>query len=277
MCSCSPSAPPSSTCTTSPISPACSGTAACVGAGTGSATVSYTYSAASCAWIGSTSYASCTCPAVAPSPVPTDMTCPAGLNTAAWNWNSSASVCAWQKSCSCVAPVPATKTDTVAVACNVPAPAGPGMAGYSGNAYKKLAFDATAGQCKWKQVGWDTSGCTCNTSAPPFSEPTTSTCNLACQNETVKALNWYKYTDVAGVCTKTFDHTTPSSCSNKVFTWQIDASSPPIKDQNSGPSIDVGQTCNLSCLSSNEAGNTTSCKKSGTNGKWDIYSCKCLN
>lgn len=281
-CSCTPTVPSgTNTCTVAPISPTCTSSPACAGYGTGTATGTYTWSAAACSFGSpSISYASCTCPAAPPPaalPMPTTSMCSgASGNTTNYYWDSAASVCGWKYTCACTPPIPATKTLATAVACNLPiGSGGPGLIGYTGNAYRTQAFNSTVGTCAWQNSGWDTSGCSCDTSAPPFSEVDTSTCNLACENETTPAYKWYKYTLPAGVCTKTWDHDSPSVCAAKGFSWKINASSPPTTGQSSHGTTAVGDTCNASCLTTNVAGSGSSCWQAGAGGKFDIFSCVC--
>ncbi len=276
-CSCTPSAPANSTCTVAPISPTCTAPAACVGSGTGSATTTFSWSAGLCSFgTGSTSYASCACPATAPATAVKPASTCTGFYTANYTWNSAPSVCAWNYTCSCTPPTTTTQTLTTAVACNLPVGnGGPGKLGFTGDAYKKQKFLSTGGLCGWADDGWDTSGCLCDTSAPPFSEVDASTCNASCENETTHAYKWYKYVDNAGTCTKTWDHNSLSVCVPKNFSWKIDASSPPTTGQTSHGTTAVGDACNLSCLTNNVVGSSSACWEAGLDGKFNIFSCTC--
>lgn len=276
MCSCTPTVPPSSTCTTSPPSATCTGGGTCAGAGTGSSTITYTYSASGCGWSGGPpSYASCTCPATPPTAAPGPTACPAGYNTGSWipgyNWNNSPSICAWVPqagTCACDASLKGPPPAAGTMACN----ALPGFAGYGGTATETFTFNSTAGACRWEHLGWDTSGCTCDTTTL-HPEAASSTCNAACENETTAAKNWYKYT-LPG-CVKTLDHTDPSVCVARNFSWQPDVSSPPLTGQSSHGPIAKDSACNQSCMTNNVVGSTGTCWGPDTGGLFKIFSCIC--
>lgn len=276
MCSCTPVPPTSSTCTASPPSATCTGGGSCVGAGTGSSTVSYTYSPSGCGWTTTgTSYASCACPAVPPSAAPGPTACPTGYNTGAWipgyNWNDSPSVCAWVAqagTCACDATLKGSPPAGTPKQCNQI----PGFEGYSGTAPQTFTFNATAGACRWEPTGYDTSGCLCDTTTL-HPEAASSTCNAACQNETTQAKNWYRYA-MPG-CVKTLDHTDPSVCQDKLFTWQPDPVSPPLAGQSSHGPYEKDSACNQSCMTNNVVGSTNACWGPDTGGTFKIYSCIC--
>lgn len=287
LCKCSPTAPPNSNCLTSPPSPSCTGTGLCAGAGTGSSSIAYTFDATTCVWSGGVpNYSACTCSGTPTSPAPALGPCGAGYNTGnspgSYAWNAAPNICAWVPgpgTCACNpanALPPASsngeiRTSTLpadTVACNTIT----GFAGFSGNAYKRYRFNGVVGACAWQFLDWDTSACTCDTSTL-HPEPAVTTCNLACQNETGGATNWYKYT-MPG-CTKTLDHSDPSVCVDKTFTWQIDPASPPLTGQSSHGPIEVGDNCNQTCLSHNDVGSTSACWTPDAGGKFKIYSCIC--
>ncbi len=288
MCECNPTIPTGSGCTASPPSASCSGTTSCRGAGVGAATVAYTFDPVACQWNGGPpNYGggNCNCPPVGdPSTKPGAGACPAGTNAGNdppdYTWNNHPDICAWQpmpSTCSCD-PSKATPAATAsgdiwnpkrpgdARACNTFS----GRAGEVGNAYQTYRFNGTVGACRWEPDAWDFSGCSCTTGL--LSEPGTTTCDLDCQNQTVAAVDWYRY-EMPG-CVKTWDHKVDSVCAPKSFSWQVDYSSPPLTNQTDHGSTKVGDACNQSCMTNNVQGSTTTCWAEDTPG-YKIYTCIC--
>lgn len=276
MCSCTPTPPPSSTCTTSPPSASCTGSGTCSGYATGSTSIPYTYNAATCSWSGGTpGIGTCTCPATPPSGAPGTVACPSGYNSGlqvpGYTWNSAPNICNWQaqaSTCTCDGALAGSPPAGTQRACNTFA----GYEGFSGMATPVFTFNSTAGACRWEQSSWDMSACTCDTTTL-FPENTTSTCNASCENETTPAKNWYKYT-LPG-CVKTLDSTTPSVCGPKSFTWQLDPNGGTIPSAYKPGTHEMNSACNLSCTVTNQVGATSGCWRAGTNSTYISGTCTC--
>ena len=281
LCSCVPTPPPASTCVAgAPPSPTCTGSGACAGFATGATVIPYTFDPVACGWVGGVAaIGTCTCPA--PGASPATVACGPGYNTGSsipgWTWDPNPAVCNWganPSTCACnpAAEVPptfngATRPGPATIACN----ALPGFAGHTGIATEIQRFNGTAGSCAWLFDSWDTSACACD--GTPFSEPGVSTCNFACQTETVAAKNWYHYG--APGCTKIFDYSDPSTCAPRNFAWQPDVASPPLTGQPGHGPIAKGSACNTNCMTTNVVGSTGACWEPDTPSGFKIYSCIC--
>ena len=281
LCSCMPTLPPNNVdCTTTPISPSCFGTGACAGYATGATSIPYTFDAVNCGWVGGVpTIGTCTCPA--PGAAPATVACGGGYNTGlqvpGWTWDPNPAVCNWNANPSTCACNPANEVPPTTAGATRPGPGTtlcknlPGFAGYAGNATEIQRFNATVGACGWYFNSWDTSACTCDPT--PFSEVAPSTCNAACQNETVQAKNWYHYG--APGCTKIFDYSDPSTCVAKSFSWQPLASSTPLSGQPGHGPYAKGSACNTNCMVTNTAGELQACWEPDSPSGFKIHSCVC--
>ncbi|OIN87568.1 MAG: hypothetical protein AUJ12_02250 [Alphaproteobacteria bacterium CG1_02_46_17] len=230
-----------------------------------------------------------------PPPKPGDIlgTCPTGYNsggkTTTHVWDKTDAVCNWKlgptaNTCSCDATLAGTAPNTdPGKDCNDL------IVGTSGHADAVWAFDSTAGQCKWKVTGYDTSSCSCDTTTEHISgTPHAPTCNTACDTESTPAVWAYKYKLDAGVCVKDTEYIkTPAVCGNKSFSWTA------ITYVDSSASLPSGiKQCGTSCRTSSvsspvttppyavvgssacpELGSTDSCWKA--EGVYKTYNAKC--
>ncbi|QQG35516.1 MAG: hypothetical protein HYS17_08245 [Micavibrio aeruginosavorus] len=244
------------------------------------------WNAFNCQWVytGAVDYTACACPGpVSPQPADINLACGVGYNTGANNttfvFNNANNVCNWEPSntntCACDPALEGTtnggtKTDATPYACNTV----PGFSTFTGLAYKILTFDGTAGQCKWKHTGWDTSGCSCDTATEHFAY-NNPVCDATCEDETRPEKWYFKYiVDINGDCVpgpayKGVGPTDSAICTPSTFLWKATggASGGEVASK-LGPKKDDPCTCA-------QKGNSASCWVETSPSMYTHYPCTC--
>ncbi|MFN3827405.1 MAG: type II secretion system protein [Micavibrio sp.] len=246
------------------------------------------WDALNCRWVytGASDYTACLCPGpVTAQPPDSPAACGTGYNigneTTTYSFNNANNVCAWEPSitntCGCDAAIEGTtdggtRTDTTPYSCDVAM-----GTGYVGTAYRIQTFSATPGVCSWSNTGWDTSGCSCDTTTEHFSHNVT-TCDLACEDETRPEKWYYRFEiDGGGNCVPgaPYPGTGPTDaaiCTTSAFVWKSTGGA--LGGEGGiqmGPKLGSG-TPSCTCA---QKGNTGACWVETSPSKYTHYPCTC--